>query len=218
MQNTDQKIYSNNGNEAVLDQITTKNVYVLDVGCGNGDNAQILKGRGCIVDGITLSLKEAESVSNILRNVYIHNLEKGLPDVEEKYDYVICSHVLEHIGYPEKLLYDIYKSLKQDGKLVVALPNVMHYKFRIELLKGNFPFEESGIWDYTHLRWYTFDSAKTLLIQNGFKIEKAFVDGDVPLLSIFNFVPKRIRHKVYEFLSSISKGFFGGQLIYVATK
>lgn len=218
MQLTDTKIYSNNGNPAVLDQIITKNICVLDIGCGNGDNAQILKDRGCTIDGITLSPKEAESVKDILRNVYIHNLENGLPNLEGKYDYVICSHVLEHIGYPEKLLHDIYKSLKQDGKLVVALPNVMHYKFRIELLKGNFPFEESGIWDYTHLRWYTFDSARTLLIQNGFKIEKAFVDGDVPLLSIFNFVPKRVRNKVYKILSFISKGFFGGQLIYVATK
>ena len=219
MQYTEQKIHSNSGNKAVIENIKGDNRKILDVGCGNGDNAKILKARNHIVDGISLSLTEGDSAKEHLRAVFIHNLEQGLPDsLVDKYDYVICSHVIEHIAYPEKLLKDIKSVLKDDGQLIVALPNVMNYRFRWELLKGNFPFKESGTWDYTHLRWYTFKSGKEMLIRNNFQIVKALVDGDIPLLSIFRIIPKNIRQRIYMLLTHISKGFFGGQLIYVAKK
>ena len=219
MQYTEQKIYSNNGNIAVLENIKGEAKKILDIGCGNGDNAKFLKASNHIVDGITLSPTEAENAKNYLRAVYIHNLEQGLPDsLRDRYDYVICSHVIEHIAYPEKLLKDIESVLKDDGCLIVALPNVMNYRFRWELLKGNFPFEESGIWDYTHLRWYTFKSGKEMLMRNNFQVEKATVDGDIPLLSVFRIIPKNIRKKFYTLLTHLSEGFFGGQLIYVARK
>lgn len=219
MQYTGQKIYSNNGNYAVIGNIKGDSKKVLDIGCGNGDNAKFLKASNHIVDGITLSPTEAENAKKYLRAVFIHNLEQGLPDdIVDKYDYIVCSHVIEHIAYPEKLLKDIKSALKDDGRLIVALPNVMNYRFRWELLKGNFPFEESGIWDYTHLRWYTFKSGEEMLIRNNFQIEKASVDGDIPLLSILGFIPKSVRQKIYTFLTYLSSGFFGGQLIYVARK
>ena len=214
MKFTRDKVYSNQGNPSVLAEIKKKG-KVLDIGFGNGDNARILKNQGHVIDGITLSPHEAENVNGIIDNVYIYNLEEGLPKLISTYDYIICSHVLEHIAYPEKLLMDIKKYLKQDGKLIVALPNLMHYRFRFELLKGNFYQKESGIWDYTHLRWYTFSSGREMLLRNGFKIEKAYVDGDIPLLSYLKFIPKLVRSKIYLLLAKISSGFFGGQLIYV---
>lgn len=108
--------------------------------------------------------------------------------------------------------------LNQNGKLIVLLPNIMHYNSRIQLLLGNFNYKDSGVWDYTHFRWYTFKSGRDLLEYNGFKVVKAYVSGDIPFLSVFKFLPNSLRQNVYKILSNISEGFFGGQLIYVAKK
>src|SRR5688500_7292562 len=156
---TEQKVYTNKGNTAVLSQIKGKDLVILDVGCGGGDNSRALVHDGHTTDGITLSESEAAICKTFMRNVFIHNLETGLPDLQPaSYDLVLCSHVLEHIGYPQRLLDDIRQVLKKEGTLIVALPNVMHYQSRFKLLSGKFDYEELGIWDNTHLRWYTFAS------------------------------------------------------------
>lgn len=212
------KVYSNSGNTSLF-PFVKDNTEILDVGCGNGDNARYFKSRGCKIDGITLSEEEAVNCEMFMENIYIFNLENGLPDLKnKKYDYIICSHVLEHIAYPNKLLNDILLSLKHDGQLIVALPNIMHYKSRFTILKGNFPQSSSGIWDDTHLKWYTFNSGKELLERNGFNVLFANVDGDIPLLTLFNIFPHSFRKSIFKILKFISKGFFGGQLIYVANK
>lgn len=211
------KVYSNMGNQAVLNLIQGESCTILDIGCGAGDNARILYNRGHTVDGITLSEEEASLCESFMRKVWVHNVEQGLPkDGRVLYDYILCSHVLEHIVYPKMLLKDIHAKLKPGGKLIVALPNIMHYQSRIELLKGNFNYDETGIWDYTHVRWYTYDSGTQLLLDNGFQVISSSVDGDIPLLSIFRFIPPQVRRVMYHALTWFSKGMFGSQLVYVA--
>ena len=212
-----EKIYRNNGNAPVLQQVKGENLRILDVGCGAGDNAKVLRSMGHSVDGITLSVEESILCKEIMDNVYIHNLEEGLPeDVTAEYDIVICSHVLEHIAYPDSLLKDIAQRLKKDGKLIVALPNLMHYKSRIQLMAGNFHYLDSGIWDNTHLRWYTYRSGSELLSKHGFKVVFEDVDGEIPFLTVTKVLPLKLRKSAFNFLKLISPGLFGGQLIYVA--
>lgn len=215
------KIYINDGNEDVLRLITRPTSMILDVGCGSGSLAKILSGNRHIVDGISISAEECAGAREYVNNIYLYDLEKGLPEKIQalQYDYVICSHVLEHIVYPEKLLNDIYRVLKPGGVFVVALPNIMHYKSRMKLLAGNFDYEEAGIWDNTHVKWYTFGSAKKLLTEFGFSIEMATVTGELPFNSLFSkIVPTSMRKAVYNVLIRISKGFFGYQLLLKAKK
>lgn len=215
------KAYHNSGNREVLKFVGDDGKVVLDIGCGTGSVARELNDKGKIVDGITLSALELEEASKYMRYGYIHNLEKGLPAEipDEEYDYIICSHVIEHIAYPEKLLADIKRTLKKDGILIVALPNVFFYRYRIQLMKGSFKSTESGIWDYTHLRWYSFDTAQHLLKSNGFNIQVANVSGELPFSSVLKYcLPSTVRKFLYKLLTAISKGLFGYQLLYTAKK
>jgi len=221
MEISSDKIYKNSGNADVLSYISGPNVRVLDVGCGAGDNARILHAKGCSVDGITISETELEVARQFLKNGYLYNLENGLPEslTTETYDFVICSHVLEHICYPEKLLLDIKRVLKPGGSLIVALPNIMHYKSRWQLLRGNFNYQNAGIWDFTHFRWYTFKTGKELLENHGFKVQLATVTGDIPVKSILGkILPGFLERGIYSGLKSISKGLFGYQLLYIVLK
>ena len=215
------KIYLNSGNEDVLRLIVKPSSRILDVGCGGGSLAKILTANGHSVDGLTISNIEYKIAQEFVINIYLHNLENGLPDemLHSQYDYVICSHVLEHIVYPDKLLKDIYLVLKPGGSLVVALPNIMHYKSRLKLITGNFMYEDAGIWDNTHVKWYTFNSAKKLLSNYGFLIEMATVTGELPLNSLFaKILAPSIRKRIFTVLIKISNGLFGYQILLRAKK
>ena len=211
------KFYSNSGNMNVINSISESAVYILDIGCGAGDNARILKDKGKIVDGITLSESEAKEARKYCREVIVYDLDNGLPPgLDEKYDSVICSHVLEHLRFPQRVLSDIKLKLKEDSRLIVALPNIMVYRYRFKLLIGRFDYEEGGVMDDTHLRWYTFETGKKLLEENGLYIEKAWVEGGIPFGRFTRFLNTRIQKRIKKILYGISPGFFGGELLYIS--
>jgi len=211
------KKYSNKGNLNVITVIPDEANYILDLGCGSGDNARILKEKGKIVDGVTLSESEAVEARNHCRNVFICNLEEGLaPEIKDKYDAVVCSHVLEHIAYPHKLLTDIHSCLNaKNSRLIVALPNIMAYKYRFKLMMGKFEYENAGVMDYTHLRWYTFKSAQELLISNGYQVEKASTNIGVPFNRLSKYLPNFAQEIIKYLLANIGKSLFGGELLFV---
>lgn len=212
------KVYRNSGNPVVLSSVESKAVHILDVGCGAGDNAKILKESGRVVDGVTISEEEAREAQDHCRRVILFDLESGLPPgLDDGYDAVICSHVLEHIRYPQKLLSDIRAKLREPhSHLIVALPNFLHYTNRFKILVGKFEYTEGGIMDYTHVRWYTFQTALILLESNGFVVERAWVDGSFPGHSYIPWLSPRLLSALNKTLIGLSKGFFGSQLLYIA--
>jgi len=212
------KKYTNRGNRNILSNVPFSANYILDVGCGAGDIAKILFANGKILDGITISESEAKLAQEFCRSVVIHDLAYGLPlQINNKYDVIICSHVLEHIIYPQKLLEDIKKVMVPDKSLlIIAIPNLLVYKNRLKILFGKFNYEEEGLMDYTHVRWYTFKSIKNLLLDAGFIIEKTWVDGGIPFQSYLNFLSENQKASIKKMLFSISKGFFGSEIFCIA--
>jgi 2-polyprenyl-3-methyl-5-hydroxy-6-metoxy-1,4-benzoquinol methylase len=130
-----EKVYKNLGNAEVTCRVGSPPAEVLDIGCGAGDNAERLDAAGFTVDGITLSQVEADLAARVCRRVVVHNLEAGLPDLgDQRYDCCLCSHVLEHICWPGPLLAGVRERLRPNGRLIVALPNLLQYKYRWRLL------------------------------------------------------------------------------------
>lgn len=89
------------------------------------------------------------------------------------FDVVTMNDVLEHIPWPEPALATARRILKPDGKLVLSLPNVQFLLNVLDLMKHNdWEYQDSGILDRTHFRFYTTKSATRLLERNGFQVEK----------------------------------------------
>jgi len=215
------KEYHDTGNISLLSIIPLNVHTILDVGCGSGDNAKLLYEQGKKVDCVTISEEEFKTAKKYCSNIYIKNLEEGLPEeiLNKKYDVVICSHVIEHIAYPKLLFDDIKKVLHPaTSNLIIALPNFLVYKNRIKIFFGNFTYEKSGVMDYTHLRWYTYNSGHELLNNFGFKVTSIVIDGNIPFASYLKFLPDSMKSLFKKLLFLLSPGLFGGQFIYTAIK
>jgi SAM-dependent methyltransferase len=210
--------YHGESSAAVLRRIPADAVRILDVGCGSGGNARVLSARGMSIDGITRSAQEIEKAQVFCINIYAHDLETGLPPLpaHQLYDAVICSHVLEHIVEPEALLTAIRAHLVPSGVLIVALPNLMFWKSRIRLMFGDFDYTESGLMDRTHVRWYSFASARRLLERHGFSVIEAVAEGGLPLGPLRRIVPKWLLARADRVACKLAPGFLGYEMLYVA--
>lgn len=215
----DKKVYSNDGNSSVLQAVPSNARRVLDIGCGAGDNAKALSLRGITVDAITLSESERLASQAYCDRIWIHNLESGLPSeaVASRYDAILCSHVLEHVCFPTSLLNDVRRCLQADGRLIVALPNLMWWKTRLALTMGHFDYADAGIMDNTHFRWYTFRSAQRLLAEHGFRVEVAKVLGNLPIGPLRRWLPSRFVGTLDRTVSRMLPGLVGYEMIFAAT-
>lgn len=146
--------------QPIIDMMThseAADIKVLEVGCGVGMTLSHIKYLypNALVYGIELNETAAEIGGNIV-NVRSGNIETMTLDFkEETFDYIIFADVLEHLHDPEEILKKMRKYLTKDGCILASIPNLMHGDVVTELLKGNFSYQDSGILDRTHLRFFT---------------------------------------------------------------
>lgn len=214
----EERLYQNAGNLPLLEIVTLeRSGAVLDVGCGAGDNARLLAARGWNVFGVTLSLAEQAAAESVCSRVWVHDLERGLPEeATGPYNLVILSHVLEHLRSPESLLIQLRQVVAPGGQIAVALPNVLNWHQRLLFLLGRFEYTEQGIMDNTHLRFYTFASARRMLERCGYKVIHAKGAGSIlPWGPLRRLIPL-VTSSIDRFFCCLLPGLFGRQLLYIA--
>jgi SAM-dependent methyltransferase len=80
------------------------------------------------------------------------------------FDCIITADVLEHLRDPWRVLACATSLLDAGGVVVVSLPNVRHWTvIRALLWNGSWHRRPAGIFDATHLRWFTLNDAQELL-------------------------------------------------------
>ena len=151
-----------------------KNLDVLDVGCGFATTSQHIAGRGNRVTGIESSA-EAVAVARERVSDVVHADLQQIDVVkqllgERRFDVIIFADVLEHLAWPAGVLRGYLDLLKDGGSVIVSLPNVGLWSVRLSLLFGRFRYEETGVLDRTHLRFFTRRSARELIEQAGLEV------------------------------------------------
>lgn len=210
--------YENEGNLPLLKLLPKSGGRLLDLGCGAGDNARILKAQGWTVTGITISPSEQRIALKYCDKCYLWDLEGGIPEtVGGGYKVVLMSHILEHLIHPEHLLKDAKKVLSPEGVIAVALPNVLSYSNRFRFILGKFEYAAGGIMDHTHVRFYTFTSAKRLLEENGFNVIVKRGDGAFPLWKIRRILPVAFVKWLNRLASETFPGLFGYQSLFLGS-
>ncbi|WP_428562665.1 MAG: bifunctional glycosyltransferase/class I SAM-dependent methyltransferase [Solidesulfovibrio sp. DCME] len=144
---------------------------VLDIGCGDGSLARLLKARGCAVRGLDRHDPEAvpglDGYTRIDLDVSRHAFAAS------GYDVILLLDVLEHLRRPDALLEHLRRSSPglPKPRLVISVPNVAFCIVRLRLFCGSFHYGKLGILDLTHTRLFTEASIKALLEQSGYAIE-----------------------------------------------
>jgi len=157
---------------------------VLDVGCHTGIlGAALREKKRCRVVGLDYDERAlAEAAKKLDRAMAIDLEDPSWPGVLiaeglNRFDAILFGDVLEHTRDPKQVLTASLKLLKPGGRVIVSIPNVVNLRVRLEILRGSFEYQESGILDRTHLRFFTKKTARAMIEQAGLRIVESDVAG-----------------------------------------
>jgi 2-polyprenyl-3-methyl-5-hydroxy-6-metoxy-1,4-benzoquinol methylase len=147
---------------------------VLDVGCGYGGLGRILRARGVAqVFGVEINPDAASRLDGVYADYWIGDVEQvNLPADIEAFDCIVFADVLEHLRDPWGTLTRYLQRLKPGGYVVASIPNVRNIALLYNLVvRGRWCYEESGLLDRTHLRFFTRREILDLFSQAGLEID-----------------------------------------------
>jgi SAM-dependent methyltransferase len=128
------------------------------------------------VTGIDLPRPDRAHFPSSVRLVEV-DLDAGLPSLGEKFDFIVCADVLEHLLRPARSLVELRGMLADAGTLVASLPNSGHAYFRWNVLLGRFPQDRRGLFDRTHLHFFPWQGWVDLFASAGFRLDAVHCSG-----------------------------------------
>lgn len=152
---------------------TDRESAVLELGCGEGGTGQaaLAAGKAGRFVGIELNPAAATMARGKLTEVIEGDVESlDLAALEGQFDALIISEVLEHLTDPWRVLRALARCVRPGGQVFASSPNVAHWRVVRSLVLGRFDYQESGVMDQTHLRWFTPASYRQLFEQAGLDV------------------------------------------------
>jgi 2-polyprenyl-3-methyl-5-hydroxy-6-metoxy-1,4-benzoquinol methylase len=191
-----------------------KNLKILEIGAAYGETLFYLKQNNVASEVVGIDLFEdvnnKHNYKNLDRFIFGNIEDIDLIEYTDYFDLILLPDVLEHLIEPKPVLEKIKKYLKSDGKIIVSMPNIRHYSALHKIfIKGDFTYEESGIFDYTHMRFYCKKNIAELLLSSGYKVEKT-------QSSIVNFQGFSISKIINRMTLRLFEEFFSYQYFFVA--
>jgi 2-polyprenyl-3-methyl-5-hydroxy-6-metoxy-1,4-benzoquinol methylase len=165
--------YYEGANPYLLKHINEGWTEVLDIGCSKGGLGAAIKEKGIRVSGIENFEEAAQIAKGKLDHVIQGNIETmELPYEKEQFDCIIFGDVLEHLFDPWLVLKKVKPYVKKEGSILTSIPNAAHISIVISLLNGDWTYEEVGLMDKTHIRFFTFKEMMRLFTNTGFSINQ----------------------------------------------
>lgn len=158
-----------NVNVSILSQFISNGEKVLDIGCGEGKLGKILIQKNCEMYGIEIDqvAKENALKNSGYKDIFSFNIENFEENSEEQkrflekdlqFDVIALIDILEHVINPTVVLLNSLKFLKDNGRILVSIPNVNNADILLNLLQGKFNYREAGVLDNTHTKYFTKSS------------------------------------------------------------
>jgi SAM-dependent methyltransferase len=161
-------------NPDLLDRIPLDADVVLDVGCHKGMLGAVYRLRNPMarVLGVDQDIAAVRVAATRLTEVACLDIETDpLPfEVPGGYDCIVYGDVLEHLRDPWRLMREHAALLSPRGVMVICVPNVAHWSVILKLLNGSFDYEDRGVLDRTHLRWFTLATMEKALTETGLQL------------------------------------------------
>ena len=163
------KNYYKNRRKEVYEMVPPFVNRVLEIGCAEGGFKENFP-MGVEYWGVEPVSDVAERARLKGVNVFCGTYEDVRGQIPDAYfDVVVCNDVIEHMSDPLSFLMSLKSKLTTKGVLVGSIPNVRFWGNLINLLiKRDWKYEESGVLDRTHLRFFTARSFRRLLHKAGY--------------------------------------------------
>lgn len=167
-----------------ISKFVEKKMSILDVGCHTGALLAKLKSQGFKnLHGLDMSAysakiaKEQHGIKVIVGSVF-DELEIG------QYDFLILTHVLEHIRELPQFIHGLSRLMKDDALIYIEVPNALEFyipKINIQQYSTDQlePFLQFSV---EHINYYSKISLYNLMQNNGF--EKVFLEEQLSAITI----------------------------------
>lgn len=148
---------------------------VLELGCSAGHVTRRLVDNGCTVVGIEIDPEMALAAEEFATSVIVADLDQVLPEElleGRRFDTIVVGDVFEHLKRPTEVLRSLATLLEPGGRLIASVPNVTHVDVRLMLLTGLWRYQDGGLLDRTHLRFFDANGVAQLFSSGGFKVDR----------------------------------------------
>jgi len=173
---------TNTSHSKILRQVSPAS-NVLEIGCATGYMTQYLKEElSCTITAIEVDQAAASLARPFCNELIVGNVEQlDLASLlsRKRFDYIILADILEHLIHPEGVLSKLRSFLKEDGSLLISIPNSTHASLALDLMDGKWDYRQTGLLDATHLRFFTLSSFLSLLERTGFwaiTVDRVIID------------------------------------------
>lgn len=166
-------------NPDLLKLIPTASRKLIEIGCSSGSLAREFKKTAPDADylGVEIDANYANLAKRFCNDVLVLNIENADERFWSKVgdrDCWIFGDTLEHLQNPWLVLKRIYEVIPVGGSVIACIPNAQHWSLQVKLSIGDFRYEDAGLLDKTHLRWFTRQTIVEMFTQTGFVIEEGF--------------------------------------------
>lgn len=215
-------IYMNmNGSHGIILSHIKPNSMVLEMGCAEGHMTKYMhENLNCNVHIVEIDDVACRKAARYAHDYYIGDLDRdpwrsyyhGY-----KYDYILFADVLEHLVNPSEVLEQAVELLKDDGRVIISIPNICHNDILIQMFYNHWNYTGLGLLDNTHLRFWGKDELQTLVNSNGLMIESwsnvvipMFGTEQRPAFKVNDDLIKLLRQRedgdVYQWIVTCKKG------------
>lgn len=179
------------------------NKVILEIGSSTGYMTDIFLKNDCVVDVVEMSKAALVKLPKRTRRILNYSIEdiKIKKLLAKDYDFIIMADVLEHLVNPQKALKILYQIVPKRCGLIISLPNIASWVMRKRLFfKGDFEYQDSGLLDRTHLKFFTVNTLPKFLSENGWEIKKLIgTITRLPFGSIISKIPPLYDYLVNRF-------------------
>jgi 2-polyprenyl-3-methyl-5-hydroxy-6-metoxy-1,4-benzoquinol methylase len=158
----------------VADMVPESCTSILDIGCGYGGLGRSLRSRGVArIFGVEINPDAAPHLEGVYTDYRVGDVESvSLPSDIKRFDCIVFSDVLEHLRDPWRTLERYLAWLEPGGYVVASIPNVRNIALLFNLIvRGRWQYEDSGLLDRTHLRFFTRREIVELFANSSLEIE-----------------------------------------------
>lgn len=154
------------------------NKRVLEIGAGPGSITKLLTSVSkCRVTALDIDSESIKKIEPYCERAYQADLnDSAWPSVlgnGAKFEVLVAADVLEHVYEPLKVLETMKSLLTNEGYVVISIPHVGHSVIHACLLDEDFEYNDFGLLDKTHIRFFGIKNIQKLFENAGMKIVHA---------------------------------------------